>query len=152
MCRHSRVTPPTLCWIAIKGNSPDTDQTRNKERAVMSLELKWSNQNKRGSPTSNPARKGSLLMESSVAEHQDEDLDEGQQGFICFSWKSQFQRYIDNCRLASKFYDKLHYYSEFRTMSLPFHAGNESKVPFFVEHDASFCLAEYCCLAITGSP
>lgn len=79
-----------------------TEQTANEEER-MSLELKLSNCNR--SIKKDPLTKGSKLTvveEEYWIEEEDDELLGSRQGFVCFSWKSPFQRYIDTCHLVSK--------------------------------------------------
>jgi hypothetical protein len=43
-----------------------------------------------------------MALELKLQEAQDVNVGQDLQGFVCLSWKSPFQKYIDNCFLTSK--------------------------------------------------
>ena len=43
-----------------------------------------------------------MALELKLQEAQNVNVGQDLQGFVCLSWKSPFQKYIDNCFLTSK--------------------------------------------------
>jgi len=43
-----------------------------------------------------------MALELKLQKAQDVNVGQDLQGFVCLSWKSPFQKYIDNCFLTSK--------------------------------------------------